>query len=61
MIALNQLQFLPEMDKIIFLQDGKISGIGTYEDLRATVSDFAEMVDLAADGDDGSRSGLTCS
>ena len=21
---------LPEMDKIIFLQDGKISGIGTY-------------------------------
>ena len=51
MIALNQLQFLPEMDKIIFLQDGKISGIGTYEDLRATVSDFAEMVDLAVDGE----------
>ena len=58
MIALNQLQFLPEMDKIIFLQDGKISGIGTYEDLRATVSDFAEMVDLAADGDDADLDSL---
>eukprot|EP01125_Pyxidicula_operculata_P009772 TRINITY_DN3212_c0_g1_i3.p1 TRINITY_DN3212_c0_g1~~TRINITY_DN3212_c0_g1_i3.p1 ORF type:complete len:1599 (+),score=296.82 TRINITY_DN3212_c0_g1_i3:668-5464(+) len=49
----NQLQFLPNCDKILFLQNGEVSGYDTFRSLLATNSDFADLVSEFADtGDD---------
>uniref|UniRef100_A0A6B2KWS5 ABC transmembrane type-1 domain-containing protein n=1 Tax=Arcella intermedia TaxID=1963864 RepID=A0A6B2KWS5_9EUKA len=40
----NQLQYLDRCDKIMYLQDGKISGYGTFSELVNTHRAFRELV-----------------
>lgn len=41
----NSLSFLPQVDKIIMLEDGSIVEMGTYEDLRKNESgQFNEFI-----------------
>ncbi|KAI8893994.1 P-loop containing nucleoside triphosphate hydrolase protein, partial [Globomyces pollinis-pini] len=43
-IAINQLQYLNQMDHIIFVEDGKIVGQGSYDDLMENNSEFSTLV-----------------
>ncbi|KAJ1332267.1 hypothetical protein BSLG_008573 [Batrachochytrium salamandrivorans] len=43
-VALNQLQYLSQMDYVIFVDDGTIRGQGTYAHLMENDSVFSELV-----------------
>ena len=34
------------MDKILFIDDGRLSAVGTHDELYATNPDYRKMVDL---------------
>ena len=57
LIALNQLQFLNELDKIIFLEDGNVSGYGTYDELIKSNEEFKKMITFANE-EDGDLDGI---
>lgn len=40
----NSLSFLPEVDSIIVVKDGRIHETGTYEELMADKGDFADFI-----------------
>ena len=40
----HAISFLPEMDEIVVMKDGKISEIGNYEQLMANRGAFAEFL-----------------
>ena len=40
----HSIKFLPEMDQIVVLKDGKISEIGTYQELMSNRGAFAEFL-----------------
>lgn len=40
----NQLQYLNQCDKIVYLQDGRIQEQGTYEELMSSNGDFKKMM-----------------
>ena len=44
--AKEKLATLMGMDKIIFISDGKIVGVGTHEELLRTSSAYANTVEL---------------
>lgn len=44
-MALNQLQFLPRFDIIIFLKDGEVVAQGSFPHLLETCPEFATLVD----------------
>lgn len=44
-MATNQLQYLPYADKVVFLQNGKISGQGKFEDLKNENKKFAKLIE----------------
>jgi ATP-binding cassette subfamily B protein len=37
---------MEQMDKIIFVDDGKIAAVGKYDELYLTCQDFKNLVDL---------------
>lgn len=43
-LATHQLHVLDRCDRIIFMQDGKIDAIGSYDELRTTNRGFMEML-----------------
>lgn len=43
-LVTHQLQFLQQADKIIILEHGKVSAIGTYSELKETGLDFANLL-----------------
>jgi len=43
-LATHQLHVLDRCDRIIYMQDGKIDAIGTYDELRSTNRGFIEML-----------------
>jgi ABC-type multidrug transport system fused ATPase/permease subunit len=51
-VAINQLQYLSQLDHIVFVQDGEIYAQGTYQELMQNNERFAKMVNAhVADGD----------
>jgi len=53
-LAINQLQYLIDLDYIVFVQDGTVYAQGTYEELMATCERFNVMVSShVADGEAG--------
>jgi ATP-binding cassette subfamily C (CFTR/MRP) protein 1/ATP-binding cassette subfamily C (CFTR/MRP) protein 2 len=48
-LVLNQLNYLSQMDHIIFVQDGKIVDQGTYKDLMETNEHFAKLINSHVD------------
>ena len=51
-ISLNQIQFLPECDKIVFLRTDEPALIGRFDHLEDINAEFKEMVKRAAEGVD---------
>ncbi|CAH3177882.1 unnamed protein product [Porites lobata] len=47
-LVTHAVQYLPHMDQIIVLQDGVISEVGTYEELKSSHGWFAEFLDSYA-------------
>lgn len=47
-LATHQLHVLNRCDRIIFMQDGKIDAIGTYDELRTTNRGFIDMLAATA-------------
>jgi ATP-binding cassette subfamily C (CFTR/MRP) protein 5 len=47
----NQIQYLSRCDRIIFMKNGVIEGVDTYENLLASNSDFSRMVSEHVSGD----------
>ena len=43
-LVTHAISFLPEMDEIVVMKDGKISEIGNYEQLMANRGAFAEFL-----------------
>lgn len=43
-LAIHQLQYLPECDHVVMMKDGKIAMQGTYDELMATQPSFSEMI-----------------
>jgi ABC-type multidrug transport system fused ATPase/permease subunit len=43
-VALNQLNFLDQFDRIVFLSEGMVAAQGSYEDILAGSLDFQELV-----------------
>ena len=42
----HRISTVEHMDKIIFIDDGKVLAVGTHSELLATCPDYAEMVRL---------------
>jgi ATP-binding cassette subfamily C (CFTR/MRP) protein 1 len=40
----NSLFVLPNVDLIVVLKDGKVSDIGTYDNLMAQKGEFADLI-----------------
>ncbi|XP_055612034.1 probable multidrug resistance-associated protein lethal(2)03659 [Uranotaenia lowii] len=51
-LVTHQLQYLQNADQIVILKHGKVEAVGTYDNLRETGLDFAQL--LAAPSDDNS-------
>ncbi|KAI9224695.1 P-loop containing nucleoside triphosphate hydrolase protein [Blastocladiella britannica] len=50
----HQLQYLPQVDKVIQIKDGKIAKYGTYDELMSKHADFADLINShVAAGEDG--------
>ena len=45
-VIAHRLSTVRHADKIVFLEDGRVAGTGTFEELRATVPAFAHLVEL---------------
>lgn len=65
-LATHQLHVLSECDRIIWMQDGKIESIGTYEHLTTTNPGFMQMLaahldNKASDEEDGTDASDTAS
>ena len=43
-LVTNQLQYLPKVDEVIVLKDGRVSEMGSYEQLLEHNGVFAEFV-----------------
>jgi ABC-type sulfate/molybdate transport systems ATPase subunit len=43
-MALNQLQYLPRVDRIVVLRDGCVASVGTFAELLATSGTFADLM-----------------
>jgi len=43
-LATNQIQYLPQCDKILLLKNGTMAGYGTYDQLMASNVDFRKLV-----------------
>lgn len=56
-LVTHQLQFLQHADQIIILDHGKVSAVGTYDSLRESGLDFAQL--LAAPETEGEEEGLS--
>ena len=46
-VIAHRLATVKNMDKIYYMQEGKIQSIGTYEELQDASSEFQELVDLS--------------
>ena len=42
----HRISTIEKMDKILFIDDGKLAAVGTHEDLYQTNSEYRRMVDL---------------
>lgn len=51
-VVMNQLNFLAQMDHIIFVDDGRIAAQGTYDEVMQSNAKFAELVDTHVDDGD---------
>lgn len=49
-LVTHQLQYLQHVDQIVILNHGRVEGVGTYDSLRETGLDFAQL--LAAESKD---------
>ncbi|CDF38271.1 unnamed protein product [Chondrus crispus] len=47
----NQVQVLPECDKVIFLEDGEIRAQGTFAELASSNASFQQLIDEQEKGD----------
>ena len=57
LLIAHRVSTIEQMDKIIFVDNGKISAVGKYEELYLTCSDFKNLVDLQKlDGEDSDDS-----
>ncbi len=43
-LVTHAISFLPDMDQIVVMKDGKISEVGTYEELMRSRGAFAEFL-----------------
>ena len=43
-LVTHQLQYLPSVDQILLLEDGKVQAVGTYDYLKETGLDFAKLL-----------------
>lgn len=43
-LVTNQLQFVPQCDKVIMIQDGAIQAFGTYDEVKAKSPELAQMM-----------------
>ena len=57
-LATHQLHVLSQCDRILWMQDGKISAIDTFESLMATNRDFYQMLSMTANEDKTADQGL---
>ena len=56
-LVTHGISFLPFVDQIVVMKEGKISEIGTYEQLLAQKGDFAEfLVEQLSQNPDGDES-----
>jgi ATP-binding cassette subfamily C (CFTR/MRP) protein 1 len=51
-LATHQLHVLDRVDRIIYMADGKIDAIGTYDELRTTNRGFMDMLAATSSHDD---------
>ncbi len=49
----HRISTIEQMDKIIFIDDGKLVAVGTHEELYRSCEDYAKMVDLQKLEDEG--------
>ena len=42
----HRISTIERMDKILFIDDGRLIAVGTHEELYASSSDYRKMVDL---------------
>jgi ABC-type multidrug transport system fused ATPase/permease subunit len=47
-IVAHRLSTVRHCDQLVFMQDGRIEGRGTFDEVRATNADFARLVELGS-------------
>lgn len=56
-LVTHQLQYLQNADQIIILDKGRVVDVGTYDSLRESGLDFAQMLTKNAEGEEGDEAG----